>query len=56
MGASGIEKAQAYDWSHIARRILDFYQETLDKVASPKPGSKTEPDNSPVGITPEKVA
>jgi len=45
MGEKGREKAQIYDWSLIARRILDFYQETIDKVASskihPKPEART---------------
>jgi len=36
MGASGKQRAQIYDWSHIAQRILDFYQETLDKMAAAK--------------------
>lgn len=44
MGEKGIEKAEIYDWSHIARRILDFYQQTLDKVAAsnnrPKPEAR----------------
>jgi phosphatidylinositol alpha-mannosyltransferase len=46
MGEKGREKAQIYDWSHIAQRILDFYQETLDKVAASK--SEPKPEARPV--------
>ncbi|MBM4432866.1 MAG: glycosyltransferase family 4 protein [Chloroflexi bacterium] len=31
MGARGRLKAQDYSWEHIARRILDFYNEALNK-------------------------
>jgi phosphatidylinositol alpha-mannosyltransferase len=32
MAEKGKEKALNYDWSVLAGRILDFYQETLDKI------------------------
>jgi phosphatidylinositol alpha-mannosyltransferase len=32
MGERGKPKAQQYDWSVIARRLLDFYAATLDRV------------------------
>jgi phosphatidylinositol alpha-mannosyltransferase len=32
MGARGRPKAQRYDWSIIARRVLDYYTETLERV------------------------
>jgi hypothetical protein len=31
MGARGRLKAQDYSWEHIALRILDFYNEALNK-------------------------
>ncbi len=30
MGERGRAKAAAYDWSHVAVRVLDFYEETID--------------------------
>lgn len=30
MGERGRVKAAAYDWSHVAVRVLDFYEETID--------------------------
>jgi len=30
MGQRGRIKAAAYDWSHVADRVLDFYEETID--------------------------
>ena len=32
MGARGRAKALEYDWEHIARRVLDFYVETLNRL------------------------
>jgi phosphatidylinositol alpha-mannosyltransferase len=32
MGERGKPKAQQYDWSILARKLLDFYTATLDKV------------------------
>lgn len=29
MGGAGRVKAAAYDWSHVAERVLDFYEQTL---------------------------
>jgi len=37
MGASGKPKAQQYDWSILANRLLDFYTATLDKIRSQPP-------------------
>jgi glycosyltransferase involved in cell wall biosynthesis len=48
MGANGQQKALVYDWSHIAERILDFYQETLDK--GPSHQANPEPAAEPVGM------
>ena len=42
MGASGKQRSQIYDWSHIAQRILDFYQEILDKTAADKTATKRQ--------------
>lgn len=41
MGARGKPTAARYDWSIVARRILDFYIETLERVKQPHciPGS-----------------
>ncbi len=36
MGARGRPKALEYDWACIAQRVLNYYQETLDKIAPPK--------------------
>jgi phosphatidylinositol alpha-mannosyltransferase len=35
MGARGKPKAQQYDWSVLARRLLDFYTATLQRVNHP---------------------
>jgi phosphatidylinositol alpha-mannosyltransferase len=32
MGSQGRPKALAYDWAHVAQRVLDFYLETLSKT------------------------
>jgi glycosyltransferase involved in cell wall biosynthesis len=32
MGARGKTRAKEYEWSTIAARMLDFYQETLKKI------------------------
>ncbi len=32
MGARGKPKAQQYDWSLLAKRVLDFYTATLDRI------------------------
>ena len=31
MGAYGRDKARAYDWTRVAGRVLDFYEETIDR-------------------------
>jgi phosphatidylinositol alpha-mannosyltransferase len=36
MGERGKPKAQQYDWSVLARRLLDFYTATLDRVHHPE--------------------
>jgi phosphatidylinositol alpha-mannosyltransferase len=36
MGDRGKPKAQQYDWSVLARRLLDFYADTLDRVHHPE--------------------
>jgi phosphatidylinositol alpha-mannosyltransferase len=43
MGATGKPKAQQYDWSNVAQRLLDFYVETLDKVKHPEATRKAIP-------------
>jgi phosphatidylinositol alpha-mannosyltransferase len=48
MGANGQQKALVYDWSHISQRILDFYQETLDRVSSSQ--DEPKPAAGPVGM------
>jgi len=32
MGQKGIITAQKYDWGGIARRVMDYYQKTIEKV------------------------
>lgn len=36
MGSSGKPKAMQYDWSLLAKRMLDFYAETLDRIKRPE--------------------
>jgi phosphatidylinositol alpha-mannosyltransferase len=36
MGARGKPKAQQYDWSILAKKLLDFYAATLEKVNHPE--------------------
>jgi len=36
MGARGKPKAMQYDWSLLAKRMLDFYVETLDRIKRPE--------------------
>lgn len=36
MGARGRPKALQYDWTYVAQRVLDYYQEILNKIASPE--------------------
>jgi hypothetical protein len=36
MGARGKPKAMQYDWTLIARRVLDFYTQTLDRIKRPE--------------------
>jgi phosphatidylinositol alpha-mannosyltransferase len=31
MGAYGRDKARAYDWTRVSSRVLDFYEETIDR-------------------------
>ena len=39
MSVKGKAKAAQYDWSLLAKRLLDFYQETLDRVNRPETGT-----------------
>jgi len=39
MGAKGILKAQEYDWKNVARRVLDYYREVLEKSQHREPFS-----------------
>jgi glycosyltransferase involved in cell wall biosynthesis len=32
MGRKGIITAQKYDWEGIARRVMEYYQKTIEKV------------------------
>jgi phosphatidylinositol alpha-mannosyltransferase len=43
MGAMGKPKALAYDWSLLAKRVLDFYVETLEKLNRPAVIPEPEP-------------
>lgn len=45
MGSSGKPKAMQYDWSLLAKRMLDFYAETLDRIKRP------EADTPQIGAT-----
>lgn len=36
MGSKGKPKAVQYDWSLLAKRMLDFYVETLDRIKQPE--------------------
>ena len=51
MGSRGRLKALEYDWSRIARRVLDFYQETLNKTTSQEaiPEAETLPASTASG-------
>jgi len=40
MGTNGRLKAVEYDWAQIARRVLNFYIETLNKINLKKPSRK----------------
>jgi len=46
MGACGVNHARQYDWPVVAKKVLDFYAETLEMVK--KPGTKPGPDGSKV--------
>jgi phosphatidylinositol alpha-mannosyltransferase len=43
MGARGKLKAAEYGWDHIARRVMDFYQEVLEQRRSAAPEDIMEP-------------
>lgn len=47
MGARGRPKALEYDWSHLARRVLAFYEETLNRVA----GKETSPSSETLALS-----
>ncbi|MCK4273872.1 MAG: glycosyltransferase family 4 protein [Dehalococcoidales bacterium] len=47
MGARGKPKAMQYDWSLLAKRMLDFYVETLDRIKRPE--ATPEADTPQVG-------
>ena len=42
MGARGKPKAEQYDWSILAKRVLDFYTETLNRIKQPGASPETE--------------
>jgi len=46
MGEKGKEKAMAYDWEILARRLLDFYAETLAKIKKPADDAAVKPTPS----------
>jgi phosphatidylinositol alpha-mannosyltransferase len=50
MGERGKPKAQEYDWSHVARKVLDVYTDVLERVRKAQPVPLT--DLPPVGVTP----
>ncbi len=43
MGARGKIKAADYGWDHIARRVMDYYQEVLEQRRSGRPEAIMEP-------------
>jgi len=43
MGARGKPRAREFDWSHIARRVLDVYVETLDRLQRPEAAAAGPP-------------
>jgi len=45
MGARGKPKAEQYDWSVLAKRVLDFYTETLNRIkqSGASPATETAP-------------
>ncbi len=47
MGARGKPKAMQYDWPLLAKRMLDFYVETLDRIKRPE--ATPEADTPQVG-------
>jgi len=52
MGARGKPKAQQYDWSILAKKLLDFYTATLEKVNHPE--SVTVPPPTGLGSVSRK--
>jgi phosphatidylinositol alpha-mannosyltransferase len=46
MAARGKPKAQQYDWSLVARRVLDVYTEVLNKTGHPVAVPETPPDTT----------
>jgi phosphatidylinositol alpha-mannosyltransferase len=48
MGAMGKPKAMQYDWSLLARKVLDFYVETLNRIKQPE--AIPEAKSSQVGM------
>jgi len=46
MGARGKPKAEQYDWSILAKRVLDFYTETLNRIK--QPGASPEKETAQV--------
>jgi hypothetical protein len=47
MGSRGKPRAMQYDWTIVARKVLDFYEDTLNRVKRPGPAGK--PDKPQVG-------
>ncbi len=52
MGDRGISKARKYDWEVVAKRVLDFYAETLAKIGKPwvEPGPDRQKLETASGI------
>jgi phosphatidyl-myo-inositol alpha-mannosyltransferase len=52
MGARGVTRARQYDWSVVAKRVLDFYTETLARVNKPttRPAADTPKVRTASGI------
>jgi phosphatidylinositol alpha-mannosyltransferase len=51
MGARGKLKAEQYDWSILAKRVIDFYTETLNRIKQPgaSPATETAKDSANSG-------
>jgi len=53
MGSRGRPTAMQYDWPNIARRVLDYYEKTLERIGATKSIPEVKP--APVGVISGKL-